>query len=256
MHLHLVSPRTGLQWFTHGIRLFWRQPLALSGLFFLFMAMVSLTALVPMVGGVLGLLLMPALSLGMMAAADVAGKGQFPMPHVLFVAFKPGPHRAAMLRLCVAYAGLLLLVLSASAWVDGGTFAQVYLGGQPMTASTAQADAFQAAVWVTLALYAPVAMLFWHAPALVYWGGATAGKALFFSFVACLRNLPAFALYVLAWLACFVVSAVAATLIAVGLGMPELMMAIFMPVVLLITAMFFASMLRSVDDCLLQGQRT
>ena len=43
-------------------------------------------------------------------------------------------------------------------------------------------------------------MPFWHAPALVYWGGQTVGKSLFFSTVACWRNKGAFAVYALDWL--------------------------------------------------------
>ena len=42
---------------------------------------------------------------------------------------------------------------------------------------------------------------FWHAPALVYWGGQGWAKSLFFSTVALWRNKGAFALYGLGWLA-------------------------------------------------------
>ena len=36
MRLNLVSPRTGLAWAKQGVRIFFKQPLAMSGLFFIF----------------------------------------------------------------------------------------------------------------------------------------------------------------------------------------------------------------------------
>ena len=47
MLLHTVPARQGLQWVLQGMRTFWKQPLAMSGLFFLFMALVSLVSMVP-----------------------------------------------------------------------------------------------------------------------------------------------------------------------------------------------------------------
>ena len=38
MKLNLVDAKTGTVWVRQGIRAFWKQPLALSGLFFMFMA--------------------------------------------------------------------------------------------------------------------------------------------------------------------------------------------------------------------------
>jgi hypothetical protein len=38
MKLNLLPAKTGLRWIKQGIRLFFRQPLAMSGLFFMFMA--------------------------------------------------------------------------------------------------------------------------------------------------------------------------------------------------------------------------
>ena len=99
MQLNIVPARTGLNWARQGIRTFWRQPLAMSGLFFLFMAVVSVMSIVPVIGGALALVLLPALTLGMMAATEAAEDQRFPMPGLLFAALKPGPQRKAMLQL-------------------------------------------------------------------------------------------------------------------------------------------------------------
>jgi len=68
MKLHLVDAKAGTQWVRQGIRAFWKQPLALSGLFFMFMATLSISSLIPVLGSFLALALLPAASLGLMAA--------------------------------------------------------------------------------------------------------------------------------------------------------------------------------------------
>ena len=249
MNLQIVPARTGLHWAIQGVRTFWRQPLAMSGLFFLFMATVSLVSLVPFIGGAMALVLLPALTLGMMAATQIALQGQFPMPSVLYIALRAGPQRKSMLQLGGWYAVLFLGVMVMSMLADGGTFAQVYFGNSPMTSEVVNSASFQAALWVSMVLYIPVSMMFWHAPALVYWHSLPAGKSLFFSLVACWRNLTAFAVYLLAWIGIFTGSGMIALLIASLLGDPQLTMAILIPMALMVTAMFFTSMLFTVRSC-------
>lgn len=249
MNLQIVPARVGLKWVRQGMSTFWRQPLALSGLFFLFMATVSIVSIVPFIGSALALIVLPALTLGMMAATQTASEGKFPMPGVLFAAFKAGPHRRAMFHLGGLYAAIFMGVMFLSTLADGGTFAKVYFGGQAMTPEVVTADSFQTALWVSMLFYVPLSMMFWHAPALVHWYGLPAVKSLFFSFVACWRNLKAFGVYVIAWGAVFMSAGVLAMLITSLLGNPALMMATFMPLALMVAAMFFTSMLFSVRDC-------
>lgn len=249
MQLNIVPARTGLNWARQGIHTFWRQPLALSGLFFLFMAVVSLVSIVPLLGGALALVLLPALTLGMMAATEVAEDQRFPMPGLLFAALKSGPQRKAMLQLGAWYAVAFLLIMGISALVDGGTFAQVYLTGANMSPEVVNSASFQAALWVSMVLYIPLAMMFWHAPALVHWQGVSPVKSLFFSFVACARNLRAFMVYVAVWFGLFVAVATVSMLVTSLLGDPSLLMAILMPAGLMVAAMFFTSMVYSVRDC-------
>ena len=63
---------------------------------------------------------------------------------------------------------------------------------------------FQMATWAAMALYLPLSLMFWHAPALVHWHDVSPIKALFFSLVACIRNFGAMAVYFFSWLGVFV----------------------------------------------------
>jgi hypothetical protein len=130
MHLNTVTPRTGITWVKAGIRAFWRQPLAMSGLFFMFMAAMSVAGVVPYLGSALALALLPAATLGLMAASKEADGGKFPMPVVLVSAFRAGRTQGrAMLQLGAMYAVGFLMIMALTTLVDGGQFARLYLVG-------------------------------------------------------------------------------------------------------------------------------
>ena len=250
MKLQIVPAKQGLVWVKQGIRTFWRQPLAFTGLFFLFMAWVSVLSMVPFIGAALALLVLPAATLGLMVATEQAASGKFPMPTVMLVAFRAGQQRLkAMLLLGVLYALSFLAVMAISALVDGGGFAKVYLANAPITPEVVNDTDFQTAMWLTTIMYVPLSMLFWHAPALVHWHGVPPVKSLFFSAIACWRNLGAFALYLLAWAGVLVAGAILIVLISSALGGNDLSAAVLMPGALLMAAMFFASVYFSVKDC-------
>jgi len=250
MKLQIVPAKQGLVWVKQGIRTFWRQPLAFTGLFFLFMAWVSLLSMVPFIGAALALLVLPAATLGLMVATEQAASGKFPMPTVMLVAFRAGQQRLkAMMVLGGLYALSFLAVMAISALVDGGGFAKVYLANAPITPEVVNDTDFQTAMWLTTIMYVPLSMLFWHAPALVHWHGVPPVKSLFFSAIACWRNLGAFALYLLAWAGVFVAGAMLILLISSALGGNDLSAAVLMPGALLMAAMFFTSVYFSVKDC-------
>ena len=250
MKLQIVPAKQGLVWVKQGIRTFWRQPLAFTGLFFLFMAWVSVLSMVPFIGAALALLVLPAATLGLMVATEQAASGKFPMPTVMLVAFRAGQQRLkAMMVLGGLYALSFLAVMAISALVDGGGFAKVYLANAPITPEVVNDTDFQTAMWLTTILYVPLSMLFWHAPALVHWHGVPPVKSLFFSAIACWRNLGAFALYLLAWAGVFVAGAMLILLISSALGGNDLSAAVLMPGALLMAAMFFTSVYFSVKDC-------
>ena len=250
MKLQIVPAKQGLVWVKQGIRTFWRQPLAFTGLFFLFMAWVSVLSMVPFIGAALALLVLPAATLGLMVATEQAASGKFPMPTVMLVAFRAGQQRLkAMMVLGGLYALSFLAVMAISALVDGGGFAKVYLANAPITPEVVNDTDFQTAMWLTTIMYVPLSMLFWHAPALVHWHGVPPVKSLFFSAIACWRNLGAFALYLLAWAGVLVAGAVLILLISSALGGNDLSAAVLMPGALLMAAMFFTSVYFSVKDC-------
>lgn len=242
MKLHIVPARQGAQWVKLGMQTFFRQPLALAGLFFMCAAVLSLFSLVPVVGSIAALILLPGATLGLMAASREAGDGKFPMPSILLTAFRAQRTEVrAMLLLGAVYGIAVATILGSCALVDGGKFAKLFVMGGPMTPEMLQEADFQTAALVFTALYVPVSMLFWHAPALVHWHGVAPIKSLFFSLVACLRNVAAFTVYSLVWMGVFILMGIFITTIAALTGKVELAATLMYPAVMVLTAMFVTS---------------
>ncbi len=242
MKLNIVPATTGWLWVKLGIRTFFRQPLALSSLFFMFMGVVSLLSAIPVLGTALSLALLPAATLGLMAAARQAAEGQFPMPTVLASAFAAGRQRMqAMLILGALYAGGFLLIMGLTTLVDGGGFAGVYVNGEPLTEELVRQPEFRSAMWVGMGLYFPLSILFWHAPALVHWHGVEPVKSLFFSGMACWQNKAALTVFALSWLGVFMVSGLVLTVVTSLLGSEPVNSVLMLPAMLLMASMFFTS---------------
>ena len=254
MKLNIVPARPGMAWVKLGVRAFWRQPMALAALFFMTMAAMSLASMVPFIGPAIALTLLPSATLAMMVAAAEATQGRFPTPAVLLVAFRTGRQRLRdMLQLGALYAVGFLGIMGLSALIDGGQFAQVYLGGAPLTKEVAENPSFQSAMWLSMVLYLPLSLLFWHAPGLVHWHGVPPVKALFFSIVACIRNFGAFVVYGLGWLGVFILGGVVAAMVtalltAAGFG-GSAAGGIMVGGAMMMAAMFFTSVVFTFRDC-------
>ena len=254
MKLNIVPARTGLLWVKLGIRTFFRQPIALSGLFLMFMTAISLCAVIPMLGSVVALVLIPGATLGMMAASHEAARGRFPMPTILVTAFRAGRQQLrAMLVLGGLYAAGFVGLLGLTALVDGGEFAKLYLVGGHISPELLDNDSFLTAMWVFSLGYLPLSLLFWHAPALVHWDQIPPVKSLFFSLVACWRNKGAFTLFGLAWMAVLTTGLLLASVLGSLLG-PTLGSGLLMGAMLMLLAMFFASLVFTFRDCFSMAQ--
>lgn len=249
MKLNLVSARTGLTWVKLGAKTFWRQPLALAGLFFMFMAVVSLLQLLPVVGMALAAALVPAATLGLMAATREAEAGRFPMPIVLATAFRGSPEqRKSMAVLGAMYAAALFAVISLSLLMAGPAPAATQGASSDAATDLMRETLNQPGLWMAMLLYTPVLMAFWHAPALVYWRGVGPVKSLFFSLLACWANKWAMLVYTLGWAAVFLVVGLALGVLAAVVGSPQVLSVLAYPLVLIMAAMFHTSVWFTVRD--------
>jgi hypothetical protein len=240
--LNIVSANAGVAWVKQGIKTFFKQPLALGGLFFMNFGLSQLLAMLPLVGVFIAIVLIPAFNLGLLTATRIANEGTFPMPKTLFEAFRFGSEKIkAIVQLGVMYmAGILIVV---SVFLLLFTFQPDALGSKdPATiAKNMMSGDFFMALAVSFLAYIPLGVAFWHAPALVFWHGVKPIKALFFSAIACYRNLSAMLVYFLSWLGVFLVGGLVLSVVAGISGSESAVSFLMLPVALMLAAMFFNS---------------
>ncbi|HUG24098.1 BPSS1780 family membrane protein [Piscinibacter sp.] len=256
MRLQLVAARQGALWVRQGFRIFLSRALGFTGLFILFMLTAQLLMLLGTVGALIAFALMPLVSLGFMVATQQALQNRFPGPSAFIEALRAGPvQRRAHLKLGLAYAVALTIVFWIGDVVGGDAFQAVQQAVADGKTSPEELEPLLTdprlrwGMLLTLAGIAALSLPFWHAPALVHWGGQPWGKALFFSTMAWWRNKGALAVYALTWFGATMLFGMAASLLMALLGTPQLMVLLLTPAMLMISAAFYASLYFTFADC-------
>lgn len=254
--LRAAPPRAGLQWLREGFQAFIRRPLGLAGLFALLMFFALILVLVPVAGPVLLLGFLPLASLVFMLATQAVTAGRMPMPALAVAPLRSdAPRRAALLQLGFGYALASFVAMALSDAVDGGALealqdamARGATGAQEVSELLADPRLVYGGA-LRLVLAVAVAIPFWHAPGLVHWGGQTALQSLFSSTLAVWRNRGAFIVYALAWLALLAGFGLVVNLVALVLGLPQLLSVLITPALMLFATVFYATLWFSFLDC-------
>jgi hypothetical protein len=242
MKLQIVSASTGFTWVKLGVQTFLKQPLALGGLFFMFVAAISILAILPLIGTPLALIVVPAATLGLMVASLEAHRGKFPMPSVLATAFRAGQGRLrATLTLGAMYAVGYLLIIGLTHLIDDGLSNNLLTKDGEVDRAVFDNASVQAAMITRMLLLLALSTLFWHSPALVHWYNIAPTKAIFFSLVACVRNTGAYIAYGLGWFALIGACGMLITVTFSLLGLKALGAAMMVPLALTISAMVTTS---------------
>lgn len=259
LHLQDVPAGNGRLWIRHGFKVFQRQPLALSSLFGLFLFIGFVALLLPGIGPLLTFASLPLLSLGFMLATHLVLQKKTPTASVFIAPLKLTPERRrSQLILCAAYAVTVVLIGLLADWVDGGSTQDL----QKLIAENADNEVIaQAALdprlfWgvaTRLGLVTLLSVPYWHAPALVHWGGQGVAQALFSSTLALWRNKGAFALNALLWAAVLIGVAGVISLVFGLLGLAQFAPMALMASGLLLSTVFYASLYFSFVDCFMFG---
>jgi hypothetical protein len=244
----IVGAARGVRWLGEGWQLFRVAPLAWLALACAYLLGTNILALVPVVGFVAALMLVPALTVGMMSAARAASHGAQPSLRMLAEGFRS--EGRAQLVLGAAYFLCSMVVFGAMALADPEGRLRGILGGRTPAGELPLGDVVLPLAVFALS-YAPVLMMFWFAPPLAAWHSTGALKALFFSFVACLMNWRAFLAYGAAVAVMMMAVPLAALLALRAFGGAELGVAVaslVFPLLLVMLPTLFASFYVSYRD--------
>ncbi|MEO8058128.1 MAG: BPSS1780 family membrane protein [Burkholderiales bacterium] len=254
--LATVPARQGSAWARQGFRVFFKRPMVFAALFALFMFAVFVLALLPVVGPLLLLALLPMVTLAFMLATKATLAGELSTPAALFQTLRmDGPRRMAMLKLGVIYALTTFAILWLADFVDGGAFDALMdalpdVQGKPELVAAKLADPRLAqGLMLRTGLTALLSLPFWHAPALVYWGGQGCAQSLFSSTLACWRNKGAFSVYSLTWVSAVMLFATLGSMVFGLLGQLPLFAVAATPFSLMLTTVFYASLYFTFADC-------
>ncbi len=253
--LKTVDAARGPRWIGDAFRLFAKRPFAFTALFAIYLFSAMLIAQVPILGSVAQMVSLPLLSLGFMVAGQSALLDGPVLPRHFIEPLRGDPvQRRALLTLCLIYGvlaiGILLLADSVSdhAW-------------ERLQRLMAKADSTQADIDALLSepgvaggallavvLGALLSMPFWHAPALVHWGGQGVRQALFSSTLALWRSKGAFFAYMVAWVGVLLLFGLITAVVFGLIGVPQLSGLIGIPAGLVFSTVFYISVLFTFTD--------
>jgi hypothetical protein len=188
MDARRLPARHGALWLLAGFALFRRHPPLMTAITFGYLLAVVVVNLVPKIGPFLLPLILPTLTVMLANGCRAIERGKAFESDTLITGISE--QHVGLIRL-----GGLHLVGSSLLVLFG------FALGEPINISDGidHAEAVELAgdLAVILLMASPLLMAFWFAPLLTAWDGVSAGKSLFFSFIASWRNWRAFTVYAL-----------------------------------------------------------
>lgn len=223
-----------------GFALFRKQPAELSTLFISYMFLMLALNLIPLVGQIMPLILIPVFSLTFLQACFQVERGQRVYPNLLLTGFR-SPALPSLLILGSLYLVAALVAVGASSLVDGGVFWKVMSGGAELESPEVQGSNMTLAMLFAAVVYAPAAMAFWYAAPLIAWHKMGLAKALFYSFFTVFNSFKAFMLYMVAWIFLGVfLPAIVSTVLALVVGKVAALF-VLMPLSVILTVIMYCS---------------
>lgn len=197
MQASKLTPARGLSWLLAGMVLVRRSPMPLLSAASTIAMLALLLGTTPVLGQVALLLLLPVFEVGMFLSCRAASEREFVHPALLFSGFRMN------LRPLFALGGirllgstLILLLAFMISGIDVEALKAAAISKQ-LPPEALQQAAMRLVAWF-VALRLPLEMATWFATPCIALRGAPVIKALFFSFIACWRNLGAMIVFVLA----------------------------------------------------------
>ncbi|WP_183741947.1 MULTISPECIES: BPSS1780 family membrane protein [unclassified Janthinobacterium] len=227
---------TGWSWVKQGFALFRKQAGGMSMLFFGYMFCMLAVGIIPLLGQLLPVILVPVFSVAFAQGCLNIDQGKRVLPSLLLSGFRK-PAFPVLFGLGVLYIVVAIVALGISTLIDNGTLWQV-VTGQLSQKEAALRPNVSLAILLAMAVYVPAAMAFCFAAPLIYWQKVSLGKALFFSFFAVWRSLSAFLVFAASWSA---ISLITSQLLVMLFGTGSIMYQLMIPLSMILTIIMHCS---------------
>lgn len=208
-----VGAGRGSGWWSGGWALF-RESMGLwIGIAVTYVVLFMVLGMIPVLGQLITYFLAPILMGGMMLGCrDLENGNGLSFGH-LFAGFQKNVAQLVMIGVLYLVGVILIGVIIVVA-VFGGSFSALTVSGSDPAAAAAVAGSMLLAVLLGLALFVPLLMAMWYAPALAIINDVPAMQAMKLSFKGCLRNIVPFLIYGLVGIVLIIVA-----MIPLGLGL-------------------------------------
>jgi len=191
---------TGWTWLKEGAGMFRKQPAGLTTLLFADILVSVLIGVIPLLGTMLAIVLVPCFSMAFMQACLLIDQGKRVTPDVLLTGFRQ-PAVKTLLKVGLVYLAVFaVLAVIMHFAVDPDLLKQAQAGADPDTLTRVTGADMLGLLLVFVLQAIAVLTLAFTAP-LTYWQNMGTGKAVFYSFFAVMRSSRAFVVLLLSWFA-------------------------------------------------------
>jgi uncharacterized membrane protein len=185
--------RSGWTWIADGWRYFMKAPAIWIAIVVVMVAISFVANFIPFVGPLAFAVLTPVFAGGLMLGCRALDEGkELEFTH-LFAGFRTQFGNLAVLG--AIYLGCVFAIGLVIALITGASMFAMMSGGQNPAMASGAIAGMLLAVLIGLALFVPVAMLMWFAPALVALNQVAPVEALKQSWSGCVKNLVPFLVY-------------------------------------------------------------
>lgn len=198
-----LPARTGWDWLKRGMRLFRKQPVALTSLLFASILLAIGISALPFIGPIIVVVLIPSFSMAFMQACLMIENDQRVTAAVLLTGFRK-PVLGGLCKVGVIYLGVFLVLTAIALLVTPESLRQLPANIKldpkdklPFTLSDVLA------VFGLLILETVSLLTLCFAAPLTYWKRMGPGKATFYSFFAVIRSARVFGVLLLSWFGIF-----------------------------------------------------
>ena len=253
--LKTVEPARGPRWIGEAFRLYARRPIGFTSMSLAFYVAAMLVRELPPIGALLPLMSLPLLSLGFMVASQSALLDG-PVRPTQFIEPLRGDktRRRALLILCAVYGAAVVLIMGVADAISGHAWTRLQSllakgeTAQPQIEALLSEPSLGLALLFGGTLGTALSVGYWHAPALVHWGGQGVKQALFSSTLAVWRSKGAISLFTAAWLGLMLLFGMLVSILMQLLGLQAWAALLSLPSALIFSAVFYISVLFTFND--------
>jgi hypothetical protein len=235
-----LPARTGWLWIKDGFALYRKQPAEMSTLFMCYLFMLFAPMFIPLLGPIVLMVLMPALSMCFMQACLHLEQNKRVYPNLLLTGFRR-PVFSHLVKLGFVYLLAVIIATVIAILLDDGYLWKTLPGLIERKDKIEPDPRLLLSLFIYQVTYLICQLPLWYAAPLIVWQKMSVAKSIFYSFFSVKRNAGAFIVYFLGWL---VIGGLLPNMAGAVIGLlvgPQLSTFLLLPVLLIILTILFCS---------------